>query len=78
MALELLMQEVEGIPEDMIMEVVRFLRFIKREDRLSHKDLAISKQPSSKQRYREAGIYRDKGWIAEDFDAPLADFEGYM
>lgn len=28
--------------------------------------------------YRKAGMFKGKGWIADDFDAPLDEFKEYM
>lgn len=28
--------------------------------------------------YRKAGAFKGKGWIADDFDAPLDEFKEYM
>ena len=73
MPLELLIQETQGLSNEAIMEVVRFVRFLKTE---SQSDTALAAQP--KKKYRTAGMHRGQGWMADDFDAPLADFKEYM
>ena len=74
MPIELLIQETQGLSNEAIMEVVRFVRFIKNE---AQNDPALAVYPEKK-KYRTAGKYRGQAWIAEDFDAPLEDFKEYM
>ena len=73
MALELLIAEAQDMPDDALMEVVRFVRFIKEEARR-----AASAAPKEQPIIRKAGKYRGKIVIADDFDAPLDDFKAYM
>lgn len=69
MAIDLLIKETEGLSEDKLMEVVRFVRFIK---------LNSIDEKNNPVKTRKAGKYRGQGWMADDFDAPLEDFKEYM
>lgn len=71
MPIDLLMKEAEGMSDDAIMEVIRFMRFIKIENN-------VRNSSSLKRRTGLAGKYRGQGWMADDFDAPLDDFREYM
>ena len=75
MPLDLLVAEAEGMTDDAIMEVVRFMKFIKIEQRSS-----MSASPKETTRLREAGYFKHsgKGWMSDDFDEPLEDFKEYM
>lgn len=73
MAYEMLMQEAQGMSEAALMEVVRFMRFIKGEA-ASHAE-SIEKTQS---KIREAGLYRGKIVMSDNFDTPLEDFKEYM
>ena len=68
MALELLLQEAQGLSEDSLMEVLRFMRFNKAE----------GERAASQTTQRKAGQYRGQIWMAEDFDAPMSEFKEYM
>lgn len=70
MALELLLAEAQGMSEDAIMEVVRFVRFMKEESRRSS-------QPEAPV-IRKAGKYRGMIAMTDDFDEPLDAFKEYM
>ena len=72
MAIDVLVAEAQGLSEDALMEVIRFVRFIKNEKRS-----AISDTDGGKA-IRSAGKYRGKIQMAEDFDDPLEDFKEYM
>ena len=75
MALELLLQEAQGLSEEALMQVVRFIKFIKAEgivDASAHGD----QEPDV--RTRKAGAYKGQIWIADDLDAPLPEFKEYM
>ncbi len=65
MSTHLLLEEVKGKNDVDIMEVVRFIRFLKQE---------------GKRKRRNAGLFKNtgKGWMADDFDEPLSDFQEYM
>ena len=75
MPLDLLVAEAEGMTDDAIMEVVRFMKFIK----IEHRSF-VSGSPRDTKRLREAGYFKTtgKGWMADDFDEPLDDFKEYM
>lgn len=65
MPIDLLLEEAKGMKDEDIMQVVRFIRFLKYSDKKKH---------------RSAGYFKDsgKGWMADDFDEPLSDFQEYM
>ena len=72
MTYNILMQEVEGISEDLMQEVIRFIRFLKTEISQGN-----SKEAST------SGIRFDvfKGgldFISDDFDSSLETFEEYV
>lgn len=74
MALDLLIAEAQGMSDEALMEVVRFVRFIKAEARR----VAPAVSQEDKPIIRKAGKYRGKIFIADDFDAPLDEFKEYM
>ena len=76
MALDILLDEARGLPEDALMEVVRFTRFIKIETR--SKSSEIGGLNKNKKVLRTAGKYRGKIKMTEDFDEPLTEFKEYM
>lgn len=77
MALDLLLQEAQGLSEDALMQVVRFMRFMKTE---SSEKIAKTASGAANERkaYRKAGAYKGRIWMADDFDAPLKEFGEYM
>ena len=74
MALDLLIQEAQGLSEEALMEVVRFMKFIKAESTTQVKP-SVNQQDKIA---RKAGLYRGEIWMSEDFDAPLDEFREYM
>lgn len=64
---ELVYQHLKQLPESVAAEVLDFVQF------LEHKHRIPSIQPP-----RQPGSARGQIWIADDFDAPLADFEDYQ
>ena len=74
MPLELLIRETQGLSNEAIMEVVRFVRFMKTE---AKNDPALADH-AEKKKYRTAGMYRGQCWMADEFDAPMEDFKEYM
>ena len=73
MAYELLMREAQGMSESALMEVVRFMRFLKNEAAARSEG-----GEDSRPVVRKAGLYRGKVAMSEDFDAPLEEFKEYM
>ncbi len=73
MALDLIVQEAEGMTDEALMEVVRYMRFLKIE---AIRSATEKKQEKGKK--RTGGIYHGQIRIADDFDAPLSDFQEYM
>lgn len=70
MAIDLLLQEAQGLSEESLMEVVRFMQFIKAERKNSAAQVEHKR--------RQAGLYRGMIWMSEDFDTPLPEFKEYM
>lgn len=73
MAYELLLEEAQGMSESALMEVVRFMRFLKKETAACSES-----QKESQPVIRKAGLYRGRVDMSDDFDAPLEDFKEYM
>ena len=73
MPLDMLISEANGLSDDALMEVVRFMRFLKTE----RKETGNESGEGGKKR-RKAGMYAGQIWMAEDFDEPLEDFREYM
>ena len=71
MALELILQEAQGLSEESLMEVLRFMRFIKAESE-------NAESAKARTAVRKAGLYRGQIWIEDDFDAPLDDCKEYV
>ncbi len=57
------------------MEVIHYMRHLKI---TAGKNLNIENLDSTKHKYRTAGKYLGKGWMADDFDVPIDDFKEYM
>ena len=74
MALDLILQEAQGLSEESLMEVIRFMKFIKAEGMKA----ADAKSEMEYSKVRKAGLYRGQIWMADDFDAPLSEFKEYM
>ena len=72
MALDLILQEAKGMSDEELMEVLRYMRFIKIES------IRNEETKQEKRKIRTGGIYHGKIRIAEDFDEPLDDFKEYM
>lgn len=75
MAIDLLLEEAQGMSEASLMEVVRFMRFVKQENEKSR--MASSVQ-SGNPVIRKPGLYKDMIFMADDFDDPIDDFKEYM
>lgn len=78
MALDVLIQEAQGLTEESLMEVVRFMRFIKSEHNLHIIPSEKAVSTEDKTRIRQAGKYRGQFHISPDFDEPLEEFREYM
>ena len=76
MTLDTLLTEAQGLPEDALMEVVRFVRFIKSEIQARPSGISLSR--ANEKPVRTAGKYRGKIKMAEDFDEPLDEFKEYV
>lgn len=78
MAYEMLMQEAQGMSEAALMEVVRFMRFIKGESK-AEATLNPTEQNTDRSKWiRTPGGLSGKIILSDDFDAPLDEFKEYM
>ena len=76
MALELLLQEAQGMSEDDLMKVIRYMRFIKIEDT---KNKESCRETSDRSNWiRKPGGLSGKIIMMEGFDDPIEGFEEYM
>ena len=79
MAYEWLMQEAQGLSEDELMEVVRFMKFIKTEALIESSQKQPLIQNSGRSHWiRIPGGLSGKIVMTEDFDDPIPGFEEYM
>lgn len=78
MAYEMLMQEAQGMSEAALMEVVRFMRFIKGESKADAPQGATAQSTDRSKWIRTPGGLSGKIVMSEDFDAPLDEFKEYM
>ena len=61
MALDILLQEVSGMSEADLNQIIRFVRFIKIESANEKNTDTVNKNTSGRV-IRQAGIYKGKGW----------------
>ena len=73
MPFELLIKAETGLPDKYVEMLLHYIRFLQSEYR---EEQARETSPSAP--IRKAGRYQGKGWMADDFDAPLDDFKEYM
>ena len=72
MALDLIVQEAEGMSDEALMEVLHYMQFIK----INSVQRPVAENKRKKR--RTGGIYHGQIRSAPDFDAPLEDFAEYM
>lgn len=65
---EMILAEIQQLPETLKLEVLHFVRFLRQEKIQSQSELSERVFGLSKGRYK----------LADDFDAPLEDFKEYM
>ena len=75
MAIEALLKEAKGLSEESLLEVIRFIRFLKQEHQNSS-DLPDALP--SQQKIRKEGLYKGQIWMSDDFNSPLDEFKEYM
>lgn len=73
MSVEALVKEAQGLPEELIMNAVTYLRFLK----FTMENTKPQALPEKKKK-RKAGLWKGLIKISDDFDDPLDDFEEYM
>ena len=69
MMIDRLIQETQGMSDEMLIQVINYARFLRTEDAVPSEQ--------DKRTLREAGR-RAGQLIEDDFDAPLDDFKEYM
>lgn len=74
----ILQQETKGLTDEAMMEVIRFVRFMKLEAGYHDRYLEKTRSSTGKKKYRTTGKYLGQGWMSDDFDEPLAEFGEYM
>ncbi len=67
---KLILSEIHQLPENLKLEVLHFVVFLKQE--------YTAKTPQKISRERIFGRSRGRYKLASDFDAPLDDFQEYM
>ena len=67
---QILIQEINTLPESLKLEVLHFIQFLKQ------KQTTVEK--IEKPRQRKFGSAKGEIIMADDFDAPLEDFAEYM
>ena len=70
MMVDRLIQETQGMSDEMLIQVINFARFLRLE--------GAEPSETARPKVREAGRRAGQIWIADDFDAPLDDFKEYM
>ena len=74
-SVDVLVKEAQGLPEDLIMNAVAYLRFLKFKLEL---ESTKPQAPLEEKKKRRAGILKGILTIPASFDDPLDDFEDYM
>ncbi len=67
---KLILQEIYALPENLKMEVLHYVMFLKQENAGKKVDKPFNK--------RIFGISKGKYKLSSDFDAPLEDFKEYI
>lgn len=69
---ELILSEIQQLPESLKQEVLHFVRF------LQQKTTTVLQPTKPESTERIFGVSKGKYRLAEDFDAPLDDFKEYI
>ena len=69
MVIDMINKEASGVSDDILKQVLNYLKYLKREE-------DVSSAPVDRSSLRD--LFAKKGWISDDFDEPLADFAEYM
>ena len=70
MPLEMVIKNETGLSDKCVEMVVSYIRFLQTQERQSPPQVRKKRPPF--------GPYQGKGWMADNFDAPLEDFKEYM
>ncbi len=74
MLVDTLVKEAQGLPEDMVMNIVRYTRFLKSE----YGAQPVREMTKNDGWYRKPGLLKGQIVMSDDFDEPLDDFAEYM
>ena len=74
MALADILRKEYNLSESQIAQIIDFAQFLQEKN----KPKPIGYREDGTPFYRRAGFYKGLGWLADDFDEPLDDFEEYM
>ena len=75
MSVDALVEEARGLPEELIMNVLRYARALKLDYEADHPAVSYD---SAVGWYREPGLLKGQIIMSDDFDEPLDDFAEYM
>lgn len=75
MAIEALLKEAKGLSEESVMEVIRFIKFLKQE---TQNPSYLPDSLPSQQKIRKEGLYKGQIWMSDDFNSPMDEFKEYM
>jgi hypothetical protein len=68
---QILIQEIRALPENLKLEVLHFVQFLKQKQ-------SAQSEPAMPRKRRQAGSAKGEVFMADDFNAPLKDFAEYM
>lgn len=68
---QILIQEIHTLPENLKLEVLHFIQFLKQKQ-------TAKTEPEKRRKKRKAGSAKGMFVMADDFDEPLEDFAEYM
>lgn len=78
MSLDALVKEAQGLPDDLLMNAVYYLKFLKFTAAENAGASSLPQEKEKEKKKRKAGILKGKLTIPASFDDPLDDFEEYM
>ncbi len=68
---QILIQEIHALPENLKLEVLHFVQFLKQKQ-------SAQSGPAKPRKRRQAGSAKGEIFMVDDFNAPLEDFAEYM
>lgn len=70
-----ILEKLERLPEPLQLKVLHYIESLIEEQNITSKQLDIT-EPVTKR--GGLGIWKDKIWMADDFDEPLEELQEYM